>query len=180
MQSSCLLLQRRMACRQVKDRFRHSSVLHSERRSNRARRTLTLPHQARHASGTEEEHIEQNTRWPARHRQVQSISQVLCVVVGTIPTDSVHGRELCNLREREKSPTWTTEAEQFSRLPVAESWDGFVRLGQQHLLVVDYFSRIIELAYLQSSTSSETVTAHGKSIFARHGIPEVVQSNNGP
>ena len=52
--------------------------------------------------------------------------------------------------------------------------------GQQYLLVVDYFSRIIELAYLQSSTSSETVTAHGKSIFARHGIPEVVQSDNGP
>ena len=58
--------------------------------------------------------------------------------------------------------------------------DLFDWCGQQYLLVVDYFSRNIELAHLQSSTSSETVIAHCKSIFARHGIPEVVQSDNGP
>ena len=52
--------------------------------------------------------------------------------------------------------------------------------GQQYLLVVDYFSRNIELAHLQSSASSETVIAHSKSIFARHRIPEVVQSDNRP
>ncbi|XP_041369594.1 uncharacterized protein K02A2.6-like [Gigantopelta aegis] len=52
--------------------------------------------------------------------------------------------------------------------------------GKQYLLVVDYFSRNTELAYLQASTSSETVIVHCKSIFARHGIPEVVQSDNGP
>ncbi|XP_041350801.1 uncharacterized protein K02A2.6-like [Gigantopelta aegis] len=52
--------------------------------------------------------------------------------------------------------------------------------GKQYLLVVDYFSRNIELAYLQASTSSETLIVHCKSIFARHGIPEVVQSDNGP
>ncbi|XP_041372842.1 uncharacterized protein K02A2.6-like [Gigantopelta aegis] len=52
--------------------------------------------------------------------------------------------------------------------------------GQQYLLVVEYFSRNIELAHLQSSTSSETVISHCKSIFARHGIPEVVHQDNGP
>lgn len=52
--------------------------------------------------------------------------------------------------------------------------------GQQYLLVVDYFSRNIELAHLRNSTSSETVINHCKSIFARHGIPEVVHSDNGP
>ena len=136
-----------MACRHVKHGSRHPSVLHSERRSNQAR-TLTLSHQARHASGTEEGHFEQNTRWPSRHRQVQSISQVFCVMAGTISTDSVHGRELC-------------------RMDLVDS------RGQQNILVVDYFLRNIELAHLQSSTASETAIVHCKSIFARHGIPEV-------
>jgi transposase InsO family protein len=52
--------------------------------------------------------------------------------------------------------------------------------GQEYLLVVDYFSRNIELAHLRSSTTSETVINHFKSIFARHGIPEIVHSDNGP
>lgn len=51
--------------------------------------------------------------------------------------------------------------------------------GLQYLLVVDYFSKNIELAHL-TSTSSERVILHCKSIFARHGIPEEVQSDNGP
>ena len=58
--------------------------------------------------------------------------------------------------------------------------DSFDWCGQQYLLVIDCFSRNIQLAHLQSSASSETVIAHCKSIFARHGIPEVVQSDNGP
>ena len=58
--------------------------------------------------------------------------------------------------------------------------DLFDWCGQQYLLVVDYFSRNIELAHLQSSTSSETVIAHCMSISARHGITEVVLSDNGP
>ena len=45
--------------------------------------------------------------------------------------------------------------------------------------MVDYYSRFIEIAKL-SSTSSSMVITHLKSIFARHGIPEVVVSDNGP
>ena len=45
--------------------------------------------------------------------------------------------------------------------------------------VVDYFSRFIEVSKL-SSTSSEAVIEHLKSIFSRHGIPETVISDNGP
>ena len=48
-----------------------------------------------------------------------------------------------------------------------------------YLLVVDYFSRFIEVSKL-SSTSSEAVIEHLKSIFSRHGIPETVMSDNGP
>ena len=51
---------------------------------------------------------------------------------------------------------------------------------QQYLLVVDYFSRYIKLAYLSSSTSSETIIANCRSLFARHDTPETVKTDNGP
>ena len=57
--------------------------------------------------------------------------------------------------------------------------DLFEYMQKQYLIIVDYYSRFIEAALL-SDTSSGTVVRHTKSIFARHGIPEVVVSDNGP
>ncbi|XP_033730104.1 uncharacterized protein K02A2.6-like [Pecten maximus] len=51
--------------------------------------------------------------------------------------------------------------------------------GSNYLLVVDYFSRYIELAKL-SSTTSPDIVLHLQSMFARHGIPETLVSDNGP
>ena len=48
-----------------------------------------------------------------------------------------------------------------------------------YLLMVDYFSRWIEIARLSNQTSEEVIL-HTRSMFARHGIPEVVVSDNGP
>ena len=48
-----------------------------------------------------------------------------------------------------------------------------------YLIVVDYFSNFPEVALLKGTTSS-TVITHMKSIFARHAIPEIVISDNGP
>ena len=48
-----------------------------------------------------------------------------------------------------------------------------------YLIVVEYFSKFIEVNYLASLASSETICAL-KSVFARHGIPEVEPSDNGP
>ncbi|KAK0131437.1 hypothetical protein N1851_033839 [Merluccius polli] len=57
--------------------------------------------------------------------------------------------------------------------------DLFMLREKTYLLVVDYFSRYIEIAQL-SPTRSMDVNVHLKSIFARHGIPETFISDNGP
>ena len=50
---------------------------------------------------------------------------------------------------------------------------------KHYLLVVDYYSRYIEIARLANTMTNE-VLKHTKSIYARHGIPEVLISDNGP
>ena len=48
-----------------------------------------------------------------------------------------------------------------------------------YLIAVDYFSRFPEVVTLPSPTSKSIILAL-KSMFARHGIPETVISDNGP
>ena len=57
--------------------------------------------------------------------------------------------------------------------------DLFEWKGRSYLLVIDYYSRFVEIALL-SSTTSPAVVNRIKSIFARYGIPESVMSDNGP
>ena len=57
--------------------------------------------------------------------------------------------------------------------------DLFEWRGRPYLLVIDYYSRYVEIALL-SSTTSPAVINHLRSIFARHGFPEIVVSDNGP
>ena len=54
------------------------------------------------------------------------------------------------------------------------NWD-----KSEYLIVVDYHSRYFEIAKLPD-TKSTTVITYTKSIFARHGIPSEVISDNGP
>ena len=56
--------------------------------------------------------------------------------------------------------------------------DHFEFKGQHYLIAINYFSRYSEITKLASLTSEGTIAAL-KAIFARHGIPEIVQSDNG-
>jgi hypothetical protein len=51
--------------------------------------------------------------------------------------------------------------------------------GSSYFVLVDYYSRYIELAKLYSMSSASVIRIM-KSIFARHGVPETVMSDNGP
>lgn len=57
--------------------------------------------------------------------------------------------------------------------------DLFYWKNNQYLLIVNYYSRYIEISKL-SGTTADDIINHTKTIFARHGIPEVVYSDNGP
>jgi transposase InsO family protein len=57
--------------------------------------------------------------------------------------------------------------------------DLFNLKGTTYLVVVDYFSRWPEVVKLTSTTSKGVIEAL-KSIFSRHGTPQVLMSDNGP
>ena len=57
--------------------------------------------------------------------------------------------------------------------------DLFELNGTTYVLVVDYFSRYLEVVKLTSLTSLSVISVL-KSVFSRHGIPEVLVSDNGP
>ena len=57
--------------------------------------------------------------------------------------------------------------------------DIFCIEGRNYLVTVDYFSQFIEVDYL-TDTTSQAVVSKLKGQFARHGIPDVVISDNGP
>jgi len=51
--------------------------------------------------------------------------------------------------------------------------------GQEYLIVVDYFSNFWEIDHLHD-TKVSTVIKKLKCHFARHGMPDIVMSDNGP
>ena len=58
--------------------------------------------------------------------------------------------------------------------------DLFILEKVTYLLVVDYYSRYVEVVALPKSTSSSKIIQALKTIFARHGIPDEVLFDNGP
>ena len=83
----------------------------------------------------------------------------------------------CKLRSQHCEPLLTSPLPDHPWQKVAT--DLFEWRNSSYVLVVDYYSRYIELAKLSSTTSSEVIK-HLKSFFSRHGIPQTVISDNGP
>lgn len=52
--------------------------------------------------------------------------------------------------------------------------------GKEYLIVCDYHSKFFEICDLENSAASETIIRQLKNIFARHGVPILLISDNGP
>ena len=62
---------------------------------------------------------------------------------------------------------------------MAVDYLGPVPSGEHILVVVDYYSRYYETDVVKTVTSQQTIKSL-EAIFTRHGLPEVLTSDNGP
>jgi len=86
--------------------------------------------------------------------------------------------DICNVNKPQRIEPLITS--QFPELPWQKlGTDLFTWKGSNYLLMIDYFSRYIEIAKLNSTTSASVIN-HLSSIFSRHGIPQILFSDNGP
>ena len=85
-------------------------------------------------------------------------------------------RACTKLRNQPPEPMLTTELPKRPWHTVGS--DLFELKGRPYIIVVDYFSRYPEVALL-ASTTSDAIVRSMKSIFARHGIPEIVRTDPG-
>lgn len=93
-------------------------------------------------------------------------------------TQLVHTCRVCAKECRQgKEPMMTSELPKYPWQVVGA--DLFELNKSNYLLVVDYFSRYQEVLQLTSTTSASVISAL-KSMFLRHGIPEIVRSDNRP
>ena len=93
--------------------------------------------------------------------------------------DVVSNCSICNRYQRRntKEPLLSHETPQrpWSRVVA----DMFELNGKSYLTLVDYYSGFIEVNLIHDTTSKQVIT-YCKSQFARHGIPDILITDNGP
>ena len=109
------------------------------------------------------ERARQSVWWPGMSRELEEL-------VKNCP-------ECCKTLRQRAQPLMPSVLPDLSRQKVGT--DLFEWRQKTFLIIVDYYSRYVEIARLNRPTAEEVIT-HTRSIFARHGIPEVVLSDNGP
>ena len=109
------------------------------------------------------ERARQSVWWPGLSRQLEELVKncITCV----------------KAQKQRAQPLVTTT---FPELPWQKvATDLFEWRKENYLLIIDYYSRFIEIAQLKRTTAEEVIQ-HTKSIFARHGISVSVISDNSP
>ena len=110
------------------------------------------------------ERAKQSVWWPGLSNQIQYMVQSC----RTCANHQVNRPEPLSPTLFPERP-WQTLAIDFSKCKNVD-----------YLLVVDYFSRYVEVCALHRNKTAIEVCKSKKSIFSRYGIPEKVKSDNGP
>ena len=140
----------------------------------------TLTTQYRQKSQLQMVYFQHLCNWKSLTRFTQAIRALLSVenkpdslMARVIQTAGGACKELSCMCDSSKTKSSTLGDVYFPRPTLVEG-----RRSLLIYLIVDYYSRFIEVARVK--WTAEKVIQHTKSIFTRHGIPEVVISNNGP
>ena len=129
-----------------------------------------------------ERHTGKDPYRPLRNYKMSRESETVCVVAKNQTTNRRNGTEMSCMQsvsptECRAEPLIPTSFPDYPWQKVAA--DLFTWKNNNYLILVDYYSRYMEMSKL-SSTTSTSVIQHIKSIFAIHGIPETFISDNGP
>lgn len=109
------------------------------------------------------EQVRQSVWWPGLAKQLEEL-------IKSCP-------ECYRVQKQQAQPLITSV---FPELPWQKvATDRFEWRNKNYSLIVDYCSCYIEISLLKPTTAEEAIK-HTKSIFARHGIPEVVVFDNRP
>lgn len=127
---------------------------------------LTIGHEGHLGVVSMKQRLRTKVWWPKLEKDVERFVKTCdaCQLVG---------------RPDPLEPAASTELPQGPWCAVAIDYLGPLPLGEHILVVVDHYSRYYEVAVVRTITSEKTIKSL-KTIFAGHGLPEVLVSDNGP
>ena len=127
---------------------------------------LTIGHEGHLGVVSMKPHLRTKVWWPKLEKDVERFFKTCeaCQLVG---------------RPDPPEPVASTELPQGPWCAVAIDYLGPLPSGEHILVVVDHYSRYYEVAVVRTITSEKTIECL-ETIFARHGLPEVLVSDNGP
>lgn len=131
---------------------------------NLQRQTLDQIHEGHQGISKCRQRAKVSVWWPGISAQIKAIVE--------------HCETCCKYRKQQAEPLLPTPLPERPWQLIAT--DLFELNKNTYLLIVDYYSRYVEVITLHKNTSSVAVIQALKTIFARHGIPDEVRSDNGP
>lgn len=130
------------------------------------KQTLMLAHEGHQGIVKTKSRLRSKVWWPGIDKQAEKLCKAChnCQIVGQ-PMSPEH----MTRKEMPENPWEDLAADLLGPLPT----------GEYILVVVDYFSRYFEVAVMRSITSSNVIDKF-QDMFATHGLPYSIRTDNGP
>ena len=129
-------------------------------------RVLTLAHEGHLGVVGTKQNLRTKVWWPRMEKDAERFCR------------SCPGCQLVS-RTNPPEPIKSTKLPSAPWEDIALDFLGPLPSGHSVLVVIDYYSRYYEISVMKSTTADKTVTAL-KTIFARHGYPLTIHTDNGP